>query len=119
MPVEVIGELAGLQDEVPPEPLGAIIGLIEAEFKQTVTELFLEFDTKPLAAASLAQAHKARLKDDQAVVVKVQRPNIEKIVNIDLAAIGVAIKWLKYYPRRKQTDRFRLVGRRIYHGYAP
>ncbi len=97
LPIEVTSELAGLQDEVPPETLADVRGVIESEFGQPVEVVFEWLSPEPEAAASLAQVHKARRRDGQGVVVKVQRPGIETLVETDLAAIRVAVNWLKYY----------------------
>lgn len=99
LPVEIIRELADLQDEVPPANIEAVIALIEADFGRPINQVFAAFDPQPLAAASLAQAHHAVLMDGREVVVKVQRPSIDVLVHTDLAAIAVALRWLKYYPR--------------------
>jgi predicted unusual protein kinase regulating ubiquinone biosynthesis (AarF/ABC1/UbiB family) len=99
LPPEVTGELAGLQDEIPAEPLAAVIAQLEADFERPLPQIFREFSPVPLGAASLAQVHEARLLDGQAVVVKVQRPGIEVLVETDLAAIALAIRWLKLYRR--------------------
>ncbi len=98
LPPEIIIELAGLQDEVPPEPIENIYQIINEEFECSPHEIFADFNPEPLAAASLAQAHEARLKTGEKVVVKVQRLDIDVIVNTDLAAITIAVGWLKYYP---------------------
>lgn len=99
LPVEIIRELADLQDEVPPANIEAVIALIEADFGRPINQIFAAFDLQPLAAASLAQTHRAALRDGREVVVKVQRPSIDVLVHTDLAAIAVALRWLKYYPR--------------------
>ena len=97
LPLEVTAELAGLQDEVPPEdPVDVQIVLAE-EFGRPTDDVFSWFSLEPEAAASLAQVHKARLRDGQEVVVKVQRANIQTLVDTDLAALRVAINWLKAY----------------------
>ena len=101
MPREFTSELAGLQDEVGAESFEAIRGEIEAEFGQPLASRFCEFDPVPLASASIGQVHKARLCREATealpppVVVKVQRPGIEQIVEADLAAIRVAGSWLR------------------------
>src|SRR4030065_435437 len=64
---------------------------------------FADFERQPLASASLGQVHRARLGDGSAVVVKVQRPGIEGVLTVDLAALRTAIGWLK---------RFRAIARR-------
>jgi predicted unusual protein kinase regulating ubiquinone biosynthesis (AarF/ABC1/UbiB family) len=99
LPIEVIQELADLQDEVPAEDFERIAPFVEAEFGRLFSQVFELFESKPLAAASLAQTHRARLLDGREVVVKVQRPGIDVLVHTDLAAIAVAIRWLKFYPR--------------------
>ncbi len=99
LPPEVTGELAGLQDEVPAEPLDRIIAQTEEDFGRPLAEIFEWFGAEPLAAASLAQAHLARLIGGEEVVVKVLRPGIDVLVETDLSAIALAIRWLKYYRR--------------------
>ncbi|GAB4428600.1 MAG: AarF/UbiB family protein [Anaerolineae bacterium] len=103
LPPEVTGELAGLQDEIPPEPIAAVLAQIEADFGCPVSEVFDEFAPEPLGAASLGQAHRARLVGGQEVVVKVLRPGIDVLVETDLAAIALAMRWLKLY--RRVSDR--------------
>jgi predicted unusual protein kinase regulating ubiquinone biosynthesis (AarF/ABC1/UbiB family) len=108
LPREVTDELSGLQDEVRPESLENVRKVIEAEFGAPLMDMFSEFDQVPLASASIGQVHRARLKEDPAkngdnavyppVVVKVQRPTIQKIVEIDLRAIRVVGGWLQQYP---------------------
>jgi predicted unusual protein kinase regulating ubiquinone biosynthesis (AarF/ABC1/UbiB family) len=117
LPKEVTDELAGLQDEVPPEDFEAIRQLAESELGERLEQRFAHFDQQPLAAASLGQVHRASLRitptpdsetPDNAqvnVVVKVQRPNIEAIIRTDLAALNTVGKWLKRYkPIRKRAD---------------
>jgi len=110
LPEEVTSELAGLQDEVPPEDFAAIRRLAEAELGQPLAAIFAEFEATPLAAASLGQAHRARLKPTAPpslteVVVKVQRPNIEALIATDLAALRTVGSWLQRYPPiRRRAD---------------
>jgi predicted unusual protein kinase regulating ubiquinone biosynthesis (AarF/ABC1/UbiB family) len=108
LPREVTAELAGLQDEVPAESLADIQAVIEKEYGQPVDQVFQWFAPVPEAAASLAQVHRARLLTGDEVVVKVQRPRIETVVETDLQAIQTATRWLKRYPpvrRRVDMDR--------------
>ncbi len=102
LPPEVTSELAGLQDEVPPEPFEAIKAQLEADFGRPLADSFAWFSPQPMGAASLAQAHLARLKSGEEVVVKVLRPGINVLVETDLAAIRLALRWLKLYKRISQ-----------------
>jgi predicted unusual protein kinase regulating ubiquinone biosynthesis (AarF/ABC1/UbiB family) len=110
LPPEITDTLADLQDEVPAESFVDIRGLAEQELGAPLTEKFEWFDENPLAAASLGQAHRAKLRADENldfvnVVVKVQRPNIAAIVDIDLSALKRVGKWLMYYrPIREHAD---------------
>lgn len=123
LPSEVTHELSGLQDEVPPEKSEKIIAQIEEDFNCPITEIFEWFSPTPLGAASLAQAHLAKIripkletpntehkaqntehkaqnpKTQNKVVVKVLRPGIDVLVETDLKAITLAFHWLKYYKR--------------------
>jgi predicted unusual protein kinase regulating ubiquinone biosynthesis (AarF/ABC1/UbiB family) len=119
LPAEITTELAGLQDEVPSESFDDIKVVIETEFGIPLFEKYNEFEPTPLAAASLGQAHLAKLRltseqamklcsaevdsdsnqlIDYSVVVKIQRPGIEKIIATDLAAIRTVGGWIKRYP---------------------
>lgn len=112
LPVEITDELSGLQDEVPPAPFSAIRVRAEAELGGPLEEVFASFEAEPLAAASLGQAHRAVLRDADAaetgfaeVVVKVQRPDIDKIVDVDLAALRKVGAWLtRYEPVSSRAD---------------
>ncbi len=101
LPPEITDELAGLQDEVPPVPFPEIRTLAEAELGMPLARAYERFDETPVAAASLGQAHRARLAPEAAadagfadVVVKVQRPGIGQIVDVDLAALRRVAGWL-------------------------
>ncbi|MDF2051623.1 AarF/UbiB family protein [Arthrobacter sp. Cr_A7] len=104
LPPEITEELEGLQDEVPPVPFPAIRALAESELGFPLERAFAMFEETPLAAASLGQAHRARLLPDDAdefgikdVVVKVQRPGIDAIVDVDLAALRRVAGWLSHF----------------------
>lgn len=109
LPLAVTEELAGLQDEVPPEDFGAIYRLLEAELGAPLERRFARFEARPLAAASLGQVHRAWLAQPgdlpEQVVVKVQRPGIEQIIATDLRALRTVGKWLqRYRPIRRRAD---------------
>jgi len=110
LPPEITAELEGLQDEVPPVPFPAIRALAEAELGAPLESVFASIEESPIAAASLGQAHRAKLLAGNAedtglssVVFKVQRPGIDKIVDVDLAALRRVGGWL---------SRIRLVSNR-------
>ncbi|MCA9934322.1 MAG: AarF/ABC1/UbiB kinase family protein [Ardenticatenaceae bacterium] len=101
LPPEITEELQGLQDEVPAESFAHIAEVLQAELGD-IDERFAYFDEKPLAAASLGQAHRARLYpnalgESEVVVVKVQRPHIEQIVQTDLSALQLVARWIMHY----------------------
>ena len=105
LPEYITAELSGLQDEVPAAPFDAVLTRLEAELGLNWRERFDTFDKAPLAAASLGQTYRARLHEGGAVVVKVQRPGIDAIVETDLAALTTVAQWLKRYdPIRKRAD---------------
>jgi len=87
MPPRYLEELSFLQDEVPPVPWDQARQVVETELGAPVEDLFAQVDPVPIASASLAQVHVARLVGGEEVVVKIQRPNIEKTVNLDLDII--------------------------------
>ena len=94
LPPELIQELARLQNEVPSFPAERAIAVIRQELGKGVDELFASFERTPLAAASLAQVHRATLKESgEEVVVKVQRENLLDLFRVDLANIRV-VAWL-------------------------
>ena len=111
LPPEITSELEGLQDEVPAVPFPAIRALAEAELGVSLDHAFAFVDPVPVAAASLGQAHRAVLSDADAevsglreVVLKIQRPGIDLIVDVDLRALRKVGGWL---------SRVRLVSDRV------
>ena len=103
LPPEITSELEGLQDEVPAVPFPAIRALAESELGVPLEQAFASIDAVPVAAASLGQAHRATLTAQTAehtglvgVVLKVQRPGIDAIVDVDLAALRRVGRWLSH-----------------------
>lgn len=88
LPSDVVAELALLQDCVPPLAPGVAEQAIEDAFGRAIGELFADFSTTPLAAASIAQVHRATLHSGEAVAVKVRRPGIETLIDADLAILA-------------------------------
>jgi ubiquinone biosynthesis protein len=84
LPMSLIHELRKLQDEVPPFPFAHVKQALEQDFGKPLSEVFARFDETPLAAASIAQVHRAQLRSGEEVVVKVQRPGLDKIIHTDL-----------------------------------
>jgi len=88
LPAGVVAELARLQDKVAPAPSDAVRALLEAELGRPVEETFAELDPEPIAAASIGQAYRGRLRSGEAVIVKVQRPGIAEAVERDLLVLA-------------------------------
>ena len=82
--VKFINELAKLQDMVPPRDFPEIKAIIESELNLSIDEIFDFFEPTPIASASIGQVYKARLKDGRKVAVKVQRPDLDKLIAVDL-----------------------------------
>jgi len=87
LPAPLTSGLEGLQDDVPPHPYDEIKARFIQEFDKPPEEIYAHFDEEPIASASLGQVHKAQLPDGTLVAVKVQYPEIDKIVAIDLKAM--------------------------------
>lgn len=116
LPQEFTDELAGLQDEVPAEDIDEIRKVAEAEFDMPLREKYSAFEEIPLAAASLGQVHRAKIRSKSIldepesarsydVVVKIQRPNIENLIATDLAALRTVGNWLsRYRPISRRAD---------------
>jgi ubiquinone biosynthesis protein len=87
IPIDIVNELAQLQDNVPPCSFEAIEALVSQEFDTPLSQLFQTMESRPIASASIAQVYKARLHSGQTVAVKVQRPGIKKTIEVDLEII--------------------------------
>ena len=88
IPAEYLAELTKLQDNVPPFTFAEVEEIFFAETAKKPQELYYRFEEEPIAAASIGQVHRATLKDGRDVVVKVQRPDIEQIVAVDLEILA-------------------------------
>lgn len=94
LPDEWVNTLSGLHDRVPPRPFEMIRGQVEHELGRPLHTVFAEFNQAPIASASLAQVHRARLLDGRDAAVKVQYPGIEGIVRADLRNMIFVLEWL-------------------------
>ncbi len=97
LPDDIALELARLQDSVPPFPGSQARVIVEKVLGQPVSRLFAAFDETPLASASIAQVHAARLNDGREVVVKVVRPGIEKTIRRDIALLYTIARLAQKY----------------------
>ncbi|KAL9377967.1 hypothetical protein Peur_029302 [Populus x canadensis] len=91
---EYVDQLSELQDQVPPFPSETAVSIVEEELGAPVGDIFDRFDYEPIAAASLGQVHRARLKG-QEVVIKVQRPGLKDLFDIDLKNLRVIAEYLQ------------------------
>ena len=98
-PGEYVEELAKLQDKVPAFSYEQVEKIIQQELGRTIPELFYSFEPVPLAAASLGQVHKAVLHSGEAVVVKVQRPGLKKLFEIDLQILKGIARYFQNHPK--------------------
>lgn len=105
IPAEYLDELAKLQDKVPPFSYEKVCTIFEEEMGASPTAVFHHFESTPLAAASIAQVHKAQLEDGSGVVVKVQRPNIENTIAVDLEILTHIAELMEQYLEEVQGHR--------------
>ena len=104
LPEDIASELAKLQDRVPPFSGSLARASLEQEYGRRLEDVFLEFDETPLASASIAQVHPAKLKDGREVVVKVLRPGIENVISRDVKLL---------YLIAEMAERYWKAGRRL------
>ncbi len=97
-PSEYVDELVKLQDKVPAFSYEQTKNIIEQELGKTIPELFQNFDPIPIAAASLGQVHKATLHSGEVVAVKVQRPGLQKLFEIDLSILKGITRYFQSHP---------------------
>jgi predicted unusual protein kinase regulating ubiquinone biosynthesis (AarF/ABC1/UbiB family) len=108
LPQEYVQALGQLQDRVPGFSAAEAIALIESELGSSIYTLYRDFDRFPLASASLGQVHRARLHTGEDVVVKVQRPGLEKLFNLDFEVlhrlVRFANQWLAWTRKYKLEE---------------
>ena len=100
LPDEYIEVLSRLHDKVPPRPSAVILKQIEAELGKPLAHVFPTFEAEPIAAASLAQVHRATLSNGEQVAVKVQYPDIAPLVELDLHNVSFFVDWLAWLEPR-------------------
>lgn len=93
-----------LQDSVPSDTFSTVKKTIETELSLSVSDIFDDFSKSPFASASMGQAHRAKLKSGDAVVVKIQHPNIAEEIRLDLQLFERAIPLIKYIPETSVVD---------------
>ena len=104
LPLEYVKELATLQDQVPAFPTAVAFARIETELGRPLHECYPEIDSEPVAAASLGQVYRARLATGEEVAVKVQRPDLEATISIDIAILFRLVKLTnRFFPRANEN----------------
>ena len=110
LPDEIAFELAKLQDRVPPFPGDAAVAIMEKAYGHPLEQIFAEFDRTPIASASIAQVHAARLLDGTEVVVKVLRPDIEPVIRRDIGLLYIiADKMQRYWKEGRRLRPMEVV----------
>jgi ubiquinone biosynthesis protein len=89
-----------------PVPSERVVQLVERELGAPIGEVFQSFDLQPLAAASMAQVHRATLPDGQAVAIKVQRPGVRARIEIDIEVLHELARFATKYTPAEMMDRF-------------
>jgi predicted unusual protein kinase regulating ubiquinone biosynthesis (AarF/ABC1/UbiB family) len=104
LPLAYVKELSLLQDQVPPFPTADAYARIEAELGRTLQEAYAEIDAAPIAAASLGQVYRARLHTGAEVAIKVQRPNLSKIIGFDIAVLRKLVQNVnRFFPQANEN----------------
>lgn len=105
VPIEYAREFRRLQDHVPPFPFEEARRIVESELHGSLEELFAQFDPEPAASASIGQVHFAVLTDGRRAAVKVQRPNVRKVVETDLQILGFVAREVERHVRAFRDSR--------------
>jgi ubiquinone biosynthesis protein len=109
LPERFTNELRKLQNQVPPIGFHQVKKVVEGEFRLPLNLVFKEFNDEPLAAASLAQTHLAKLKNGARVVVKVQRPGISNLIDKDISIMRRLARWAEKIPKVKNYSVSKIV----------
>lgn len=96
-PAAYVSEFSGCLDQAKPVPFDVIDRILNRELKQKRSDCFAEIDPEPIATASVAQVHAARLKTGQRVVLKVQKPNVDTMLKTDLKVLTTAARVAEWY----------------------
>jgi predicted unusual protein kinase regulating ubiquinone biosynthesis (AarF/ABC1/UbiB family) len=113
LPLEYIEELSQLQDRVPKFPAQEAIAIVETELGKSLFAIYRDFEQEPIAAASLGQVHKACLHTGEEVVVKIQRPGLKQLFDLDFVVVGKLLRlfrrwftWIRKYQLEAIYDEF-------------
>ena len=110
LPHDIAAELAKLQDQVPPFAAEQAAAVVEAAFGRPAEQVFAAFERTPLAAASIAQVHAARLPDGRDVVVKILRPNVRALIQRDIEVLyAIAGLAERYWPEARRLHPVEVV----------
>ena len=104
LPLAYVKELSTLQDQVPAFPSAEAFARIEVELGRSLQECYAEIDSEPIASASLGQVYRARLSSGEEVAVKVQRPDLERIISFDIAILYRLVKLTnRFFPKANEN----------------
>jgi len=104
LPLAYVKELATLQDQVPSFPTAEAFARIESELGCSLHECYPEIDSEPIASASLGQVYRARLSSGEEVAVKVQRPNLERLISFDVAILHRLVMLTnRFFPKANEN----------------
>ncbi len=103
LPLPFVKELGTLVDQVPAFPNDIAFAIIERELGRKISDVYAEFEVEPVAAASLGQVYRARLKTGEEVAVKVQRPNLESTISGDIVILKKVAKFAESYPQLNEN----------------
>ena len=101
LPKEYVRALARLQDRITPVPSEMVVRIVEYELGRPIAELFASFDAAPLATASMAQVHRATLRDGTEVAVKVQRPGVREQTQRDMVVLREIVRFARRYSKAR------------------